>query len=405
MKNQKNFSTKKNVFRITIMLVLLLTVLGGMPSRVSAEDGPPQFPMHPKRDDISTQDTTPTFSVYYEYEDDAVVGWDWPLGSSITMTIDNPNNGSGVDFTATETAVSYSGSSDTVVYFYGYGYDIQPNYIVTLTDGSTTKTHIVANLQINSITYSSDTVSGSVTTSSAVINVTVCLYSGGCYYQYVAPDGSGNWTADFSGTVDFKLGDYILAYQNDADYDDTSVYVQTITFGDVMPDDWAFEYIEAFYSHGITTGCAPYYYCPDKNVTRAEMAVFIERATGTFTPPTVSLTFTDTSAHWAKYWIEKFRADGITTGCGSNVYCPDQNVTRAEMAVFIERATGTSTPPTVSLTFTDTSAHWAKYWIEKFRSDGITTGCGTNIYCPDQYVTRREMAVFISRAFGYTIGE
>ena len=160
------------------MLVLLLTVLGGMTSGVSAQDGPPRFPVHPERDEIGTQATTPTISVYYN--EDWVTGWDWPDGEAVTMTIDNPNNGIGVDFTATETVQLYPGHSDTSVEFHGYGYDIQPGYIVKLTDGATTKTHTVANLQINNVAYSSDTVSGSVTTSSSVVIVGVCLYSSPC---------------------------------------------------------------------------------------------------------------------------------------------------------------------------------------------------------------------------------
>ncbi len=37
-------------------------------------------------------------------------------------------------------------------------------------------------------------------------------------------------------------------------------------------------------------------------------------------------------------WIEQFAADGITGGCGGGNYCPNTTVTRAQMAVFIERA-------------------------------------------------------------------
>jgi hypothetical protein len=38
--------------------------------------------------------------------------------------------------------------------------------------------------------------------------------------------------------------------------------------------------MEAFYHSGITSGCGhnPLTYCPENNVTRAEMAVFIDRA-------------------------------------------------------------------------------------------------------------------------------
>ncbi len=46
-------------------------------------------------------------------------------------------------------------------------------------------------------------------------------------------------------------------------------------------------------------------------------------------------------------WIEQFAADSITGGCGNGDYCPTANVTRNQMAVFVERAmrgTGTWSP-------------------------------------------------------------
>jgi N-acetylmuramoyl-L-alanine amidase len=39
-------------------------------------------------------------------------------------------------------------------------------------------------------------------------------------------------------------------------------------------------------------------------------------------------------------------------------------------------------------------------WIEQLAAEGITTGCGTRRFCPDQSVTRGEMAVFLARTFG-----
>jgi hypothetical protein len=49
-------------------------------------------------------------------------------------------------------------------------------------------------------------------------------------------------------------------------------------------------------------------------------------------------------------WIEQFARDGITSGCGNGDYCPNENVTRAQMAVFVEAAmhgTGNWPPHTV----------------------------------------------------------
>ena len=52
------------------------------------------------------------------------------------------------------------------------------------------------------------------------------------------------------------------------------------SFTDVPTGHWAFQFIQALRYSGITTGCTPTTYCPDANVTRAEMAVFMSRALG-----------------------------------------------------------------------------------------------------------------------------
>jgi hypothetical protein len=41
--------------------------------------------------------------------------------------------------------------------------------------------------------------------------------------------------------------------------------------------------------------------------------------------------------HWAAAWIKQLAVEGITTGCGSGNYCPEDPVTRAQMAVFLVR--------------------------------------------------------------------
>jgi hypothetical protein len=56
----------------------------------------------------------------------------------------------------------------------------------------------------------------------------------------------------------------------------------TATFNDVPTSDFAFQFIEAFNAAGITVGCnaSPPMFCPDRNVTRREMAVFFAKALG-----------------------------------------------------------------------------------------------------------------------------
>ncbi len=106
--------------------------------------------------------------------------------------------------------------------------------------------------------------------------------------------------------------------------------------------------------------------------------------------------------YWAGNWIERLYHSGVTAGCGTNplVYCPEQVVTRAEMAVLIEAAKrGTGfVPPRAAGIFGDVpSNYWAADWIEQLFNDHITAGCSVTplLYCPESPVTRAEMAVFL----------
>ncbi|MBI5839220.1 MAG: S-layer homology domain-containing protein [Chloroflexi bacterium] len=186
-------------------------------------------------------------------------------------------------------------------------------------------------------------------------------------------------------------------------------YILQTTFADVAKNHWAWSWIESLYQSGITSGCAasPLIYCPDNSVSRAEMAVFLERGIhgASFSPPAAAgNVFSDvTNSHWAASWIEQLANDGVTSGCGNNNYCPDNPVTRAQMAVFLLRAEHGSTydpPPATGIVFTDISQdHWAADWIEQLAKEGITSGCASGFYCPDSPVTRDQMAVFLVRTF------
>ncbi len=187
-------------------------------------------------------------------------------------------------------------------------------------------------------------------------------------------------------------------------------YGETQTFNDVTVTHWAWDYVERLYAANITGGCgsSPRIYCPEKPVTRAQMAIFIERGMNgsAFTPSPASGTiFGDVAAsYWAAAWVEQLASDNITGGCGNGNYCPDNPVTRAQMAVFLLKAMHGSNylPPALgdSSGFGDVpTTYWAAAWVKQLAAEGITGGCGSGNYCPDQSVTRAQMAVFLVRAF------
>ncbi len=180
------------------------------------------------------------------------------------------------------------------------------------------------------------------------------------------------------------------------------------TFTDVPSSYWAYDYIERLYAAGITSGCSasPMMYCPLAPVTRAQMAIFILRGEhgSAYTPPAATGTvFSDvTTSTFGAAWIEQFASEGITSGCGNGMYCPDANVTRAQMAIFLLRGKYGSAyvPPVATGVFTDVPVgSFAADWIEQLASEGITSGCGGGNYCPNAEVTRDQMAVFLVRTF------
>jgi len=185
------------------------------------------------------------------------------------------------------------------------------------------------------------------------------------------------------------------------------------TFGDVSPNNWAWKWIEGLYASSVTTGCGSGNYCPENNATRAQMALLLLRAKygSGYTPPAAAGFFTDVPTYyWAVNWIERLYTEGITNGCATNPlrYCPDSNVTRAQAVVFLLRTKyGSSyTPPPATGIFADVPTnYWAANWIEQLYTEGITTGCGTNplLYCPENSVTRAEIAVLLARTFNLAI--
>ena len=181
---------------------------------------------------------------------------------------------------------------------------------------------------------------------------------------------------------------------------------QARRFSDVAPEYWAFNFVEQLAASAITGGCGNGNYCPEDSVTRAQMAVFLERGIhgSDFSPPAASGTlFLDVAANaFAAAFIEQLFVDGITGGCGNNKYCPSDPVTRGQMAVFLLRAKHGSSylPPPATGVFSDVPLNMSfAPWIEQLAVESITGGCGNGNYCPENPVTRAQMAVFLVRTF------
>jgi hypothetical protein len=171
------------------------------------------------------------------------------------------------------------------------------------------------------------------------------------------------------------------------------------------------EDIDTLARNGITAGCGPGVYCPDQDVTRAQMAVFLLKAEhGPFYVPPVPFGsgFEDVPpGSFAHDWIAQLHLEGITQGCDPTHYCPDAPVRRDEMAVFLLKTEHGSdyVPPACAGIFGDVECvpnpAFAVDWVERLYAEGVTAGCGTDplIYCANASVTRGSMATFLVRTF------
>ena len=174
-------------------------------------------------------------------------------------------------------------------------------------------------------------------------------------------------------------------------------------FDDIPTEHWAKDYVYALAESGITGGCGDPGFCPDDPVTRAQMAVFIETSLGVLlAPPCVGDIFPDVNPNTVSTafcgYIERLAADGITGGCGNGNFCPDTLITRAEMAVFIEAALGNAANVCTGRFVDVPDGNPFCGFVERLADDGVTGGCTAATFCPDNPVTRAEMAVFLVAA-------
>ena len=179
------------------------------------------------------------------------------------------------------------------------------------------------------------------------------------------------------------------------------------TFTDVDTEGVHAPAINALAADGlfVDTECGEGLFCPDQPIQRWTMAIWLIRILGG-DPPTVGDSRFDDIAQgqwWGRY-VEALADRNITLGCAADPprYCPDRSVTRAQMASFLVRALQLP-PAQTPAGFADTEGNTHQANIDALAAARITLGCDTDPlrYCPDQPVTRAQMASFLHRALSH----
>jgi len=139
----------------------------------------------------------------------------WTPYTTANLNIDDPDYGGENDY-VDSTTVDDMGSA----YFNIDGFILEPGQIITVSDGTVSKSHTIVNLAVIGFDDTADTLSGKA--NPGELGVWACD-DFTCDWVYPIADSSGEWTADFSSLVDIAPGSAGDAFQYDADGDETRI--------------------------------------------------------------------------------------------------------------------------------------------------------------------------------------
>lgn len=182
-----------------------------------------------------------------------------------------------------------------------------------------------------------------------------------------------------------------------------AVFAQTGGFEDVPEDAYYSEAVTDLAARGVFAGTeCEEGFCPGVALDRQTMAVWVVRVLGIEASSHLTRTsFHDVDAR-NPYgpFIGRLADVDITRGCGAGNFCPDNLITRAQMAVLLVRAF--QLPRGTEAGFADVaSGSVFRPYIDSLAKAGITVGCAVEPprrYCPQRFVTRAQMAAFLHRA-------
>lgn len=160
---------------------------------------------------------------------DNIIGEGWTVGSTVTLTADDPATPASPDWTQpVVVAVGPDSGAGPSSFDVSAGIDLRVGYEITATDGVVDKSLTIEDVIVTSIDIDADTVSGMVRPFSGVSTEAFSYGSGRLGSAGPTADASGRWIADFSvprsqpnggQVVDIRPGHFVKAGVGDEDND------------------------------------------------------------------------------------------------------------------------------------------------------------------------------------------
>jgi PKD repeat protein len=168
----------------------------------------------------------------------SIEGWDWQFGKTVTVKIDDPENGAGYDFSGT--------ASMKESYFHPHfvldlgTFKLAPDQSVTITDGTITKNHVVRALAITSVILEKDLITGTSDTKDEIHSWV--LDDKGRSNKRTDSVTKGVWSSDFAHAGDqvwevstTDITDATKIYSKQIDEDGDATLVTQITAENLPP--------------------------------------------------------------------------------------------------------------------------------------------------------------------------
>lgn len=167
-------------------------------------------------------------------------------------------------------------------------------------------------------------------------------------------------------------------------------------FADVNGNAWYAEAVQYMNDNGIMSGTGNNEFSPQENTSRAALAAVLYRAEGS---PAIDVQneFADVDSDaWYTDAVSWASTEGIISGYGNGLFGINDPVTREQIAAILWRYAGS--PDTVSSeNFADESSisSYAVKAVDWVRNNNIMSGKENNMFDPDGYATRAEIAMVL----------
>ncbi|MEA4823867.1 MAG: S-layer homology domain-containing protein, partial [Clostridiaceae bacterium] len=178
-----------------------------------------------------------------------------------------------------------------------------------------------------------------------------------------------------------------------------AIVYNEVTYTDVPQSAWYYNAVTFCAARGITTGLGNGFFGPNDPLTRGQFIVLLMRAYGLTIDEKPIDNFSDAGDTYYTGYLASAKRLGITTGVGSNMFMPDEVITRQDMFTLLYRVLAVlgqlpemkEDASLSSFADADKISDYAKDAMENLISAGIVSGSGGNLD-PLGISTRAQMA-------------